>query len=117
MNYTLDSVEHAKEVLKETLKIKNVTAIPVVLDLEQLTKKELNNYYFGVITIGSNIEKLNLSLFGLNFIDVEKNSQIIELFDFLTITKVVNDLNYSKGHFRGFRLITDSSTFEAPQYD
>jgi hypothetical protein len=111
MDYTLDSKVHVVECLKKKLNIERVTEEPVLLNLDEIKNHEENVFYFGVLTVGSNIETVKLNLFNINFIDIETNSQIIGLFKYIDIIKIENDLKFPKGQFRGFRLNAESTSF------
>lgn len=108
MNYTLDSLVHAESCLREKLNIKEVSSTPIIAQLKELTKKR-NVYYFGVLTIGHNVQNVNLNLLGTNIIRLENNNQIICLFDTLTFTQ--EDKQGTSGQFRGFEIITEDSGF------
>jgi len=109
MNYTLDSVEHAKQVLiNETkLKIKDFTPV-FITDLEELVTKQ-NRYYFGVLTLGNNVQTGILKYADNDLISCIANSQIIQLFQSLECiedTEVESTSIYSfEGCFRGFEIV------------
>jgi hypothetical protein len=111
MEYTLDSITHAVECLKEKLNIKEVTTIPLVANLDKLTEIRNNVYYFGVLTTGDNTINIGLNLLGMNYIDVQVNSQIIGLFDSIT-TELLDGETVTKGQFRGFTIITEPSAYK-----
>jgi hypothetical protein len=119
MNYTLDSVEHAKQALINKTKLKVKDAKPVfVEDLRDLVFVE-NKYYFGVLTLGSNIDAGVLSFGGNDVISIAGDSQAIQLFQALSIKRFLDPYSmtsrayyyetYSgyvyQGCFRGFEIV------------
>jgi helix-turn-helix protein len=109
MNYTMDSVEHAKAVLIQRTKLKIKSFLPVLeTDLNAL-KHYSSRYFFGVITLGDNVEKGILYFENSPFINVSKNSQIISLFQELELVLVEGSETTSEyqfeGTFRGFEIV------------
>jgi helix-turn-helix protein len=109
MNYTMDSVQHAKAVLEERTKLKIKSFLPVFnTDLKALNHFR-NRYFFGVITLGNNVEKGVLKYEENPFITVTTNSQIIILFQSLectTLEDVETTSEYEfEGTFRGFEIV------------
>lgn len=117
MQYTLDSVTHAIECLKEKTNSKKVEYLPLVATLEEISYRENNHYYFGVITTGNNIDKITLNSFGIDFIEVDGNSQIVALFSWIQFERITGNTDFPQGQFRGFRLITENSTYIEPVYN
>ena len=110
MEYTLDSVTHAMQCLKEKLKIKKIKHIPMLGSLEEIWSKKDNVYYFGVVTVGHNIENMKLMLLGVNFIEIQTDTQIISLFDHMTFDKLESN-TIAQGQFRGFMLLCEPSSY------
>jgi hypothetical protein len=112
MNYTLDSVQHAIECLREKLNIQKISKTALVCGLDELTEKNNNTYYFGVLNIGENVTNCQLQLFGMNFIDIPFNNQIICLFDNIDLSlNPSSETSIHKGQFRGFILVTEPSGY------
>jgi DUF917 family protein len=113
MYNTLDSVNHAIECLENKLNVKNIVKRSFIGDLVDLETKYDNTFYFGVLTIGNNIETAKLDFLNNQFINVEKNSQIIALFDKIFIDQEIidNKVPYPEGHFRGFILTAPASSY------
>lgn len=106
MQYTLDSVTHAKEVVLSRFSSNKVEEkVYQTKDLNTLTKHE-NTFYFGVLTCGSNIKKCTVFDDDNEIIDVNKNSQVIELFSHLKFFDETNQeiTTGVKGRFRGFEI-------------
>ena len=112
MEYTLDSVTHAIDCLKEKLNIKKVEHQSLLSSIEDLTEKKQNVYYFGVLSFGNNIENIGVNLLNNRFIDCEINTQIISLFDNISFDKLDSN-EIAKGQFRGFILFTEPSSYVA----
>ena len=109
MNYTLDSLEQTKQALINKTKLKVRDALPIFLDdLTDISFTE-NRYYFGVLTIGSNIDNVKLSFAGNDIITINTDSQIIQLFqsaNFTIDSNVPSTSQYDfEGCFRGFEII------------
>lgn len=111
MEYTLDSVTHAKEALKNLLKCKKIEAYPKVCFLKELENQKDNVYFFGVISIGSNFSYAVPRFHGLDMLKLDTDSQIILLFDELYINNKLDAPNTTKGFFRGFQLITSEHNY------
>jgi hypothetical protein len=118
MNYTLDSLEQTKQALINKTKLEVKDALPVFIDdLSEIAYTE-NRYYFGVLTVGSNIDYAVLSYAGNDIISVAQDSQIIQLFQSLEVKAYVDDAGMTsrayyyethgrvfQGCFRGFEII------------
>ena len=119
MNYTLDSLEQTKQALINKTKLAVKDATPVFIDdLRDLVHTE-NRYFFGVLTIGSNIDYAKLSFAGNDIISISQDSQVIQLFQAIDIKRYVDSSSmtsrayyyetYSgyayQGCFRGFEII------------
>ena len=101
MQFTLDSVEHAKSILQEMHRNQDVTYRPVLVNnsnKELIMEENEIKYFFGIVTAGNGTE------IKVNFIDgditIPEQNQIIEFFKSLTITSAETD-NFQ---FRGFEL-------------
>lgn len=106
MHFTLDSVTQVVQALKNLNKAKTVNETPVLItDLNDISLQS-NRYYFGILTVGTNVEKTILKDSSSNeIITIEKNSQIVDFFndaDFLDGGDVA--LVSPTGHFRGFEI-------------
>lgn len=106
MNYTLDSVKHAKECLKQSNKGRDIIDLPIIKNVSEiLDNPDKEIFYFGVVTIGENTPTNETDL--VNFYDendtkiisVLPNNQIVLLFNRMTSVNA----NLS-GQFRGFEL-------------
>lgn len=113
MNYTLDSIHHAVETLKENYKTHEITFKPLFTSLNNLKESKNNIYYFGLISFRNSINSETnqpfdtpLTISELNFpiIDIEPNSQIIELFRNISSESLPPPLISFNGHFRGFEI-------------
>jgi hypothetical protein len=109
MNYTMDSVEHAKEVLKEKTKLPVRSCIPLFsTDIKDLNHFK-NRYFFGILNIGNNVETGSLSFENNLVINVSTNSQIISLFqslDCIALEGTESSSDYEfEGSFRGFEIV------------
>ena len=107
MQYTLDSREQVLAGLQEmypSKKIKSKDAL-ITTDLNRLKQENDGVYYFGVLSVGKNI-KARLNFEGVETIEVQKNSQIIELFTSVQLTKADGTalIEEPKGIFRGFEI-------------
>jgi hypothetical protein len=109
MNYTMDSVEHAKAVLIEKTKLEVKSFLPVFMtDIKDLSYFE-NRYFFGVITVGNNVSTAILNYEQNPIITISSNTQVIDLFQSLDCT-VFTDIETSsqydfEGSFRGFEIL------------
>ncbi|WP_034039772.1 hypothetical protein [Wocania ichthyoenteri] len=106
MQFTLDSITHVEESLKEANKGKEVNSFPVIInDLNDVSKLS-NRLYFGILTVGSNVTKAVLKDENDNeIITILKNSQIIEFFSEVSFLDDLDaELATPKGHFRGFEI-------------
>lgn len=111
MNYTLDSVKHFRNCLKELKRDFDVSK-PKPLYLSS-DKTELTNsasskktYYFGVLTVGSECTA-DLYFDGNKVSTVRKNSQIITEFSHVVYHDLGgNEITDSSegGSFRGFQM-------------
>lgn len=106
MQYTLDSVVQFEACLDKLYPSSTYNREPIYIeDLSQLTLDE-NSFYFGVLTVGSNVITAVLKNSDDNeVITIETNSQIIEAFksvDFLDVD--TNPLPSPVGQFRGFQI-------------
>jgi hypothetical protein len=110
MNYTLDSVEHAKECLKQELNIKKIDVIPIFCPIHKLEYSKENIFYFGVFTLGPNIDILSIESFGMTVLEMESNSQGYFLFKNAGATFSSGNIPF--GQFRGFQLICENSSVE-----
>lgn len=106
MNYTLDSVKHAKECLEQQYKGQKVTYIPVVKTLKEIANNETKGlFYFGIVTCGNQdpaTETHKIEFFDeteTKIIEVLPDNQIIILFKNVVPTNVDE-----YGQFRGFEL-------------
>lgn len=115
MEYTLDSVVHAMECLKEKLNIKKIEHQALLSSLEDLSERKQNVYYFGVLSFGNNIENIGVNLLGNRFIDCEVDTQIISLFENISFDKLSSQ-QIAKGQFRGFILFTEPSSYIYPNF-
>ncbi|MGK0324842.1 MAG: hypothetical protein ACJA1D_000174 [Polaribacter sp.] len=105
----MDSVEHAKACLIEKTKLEVKSFLPVLeTDLNSL-KHYATRYFFGVITLGNNVESGVLYFENSPFINIAKNSQIISLFQELELVLVEGSETTSQhefeGTFRGFEIV------------
>lgn len=99
MQFTLDSVAHAKQCLKQNYKDKEITVNEKLCSLEALLENDSNDtFYFGVVTNGTGSEIILQNEHDHDFVTVDKNNQIIVLFH--TIKKIGNVY----GQFRGYEL-------------
>jgi len=107
MQYTLDSREQVLAGLHELYPSKKIKSKSALLtnDLTRLKEENEGVFYFGVLTLGNNI-KATLNFEGLETIEVQKNSQIIELFSNISLTKDDGTplIEVPKGFFRGFEI-------------
>ena len=106
MQFTLDSIEQFKNSLKAINKGKTITYKPILIkDLNNISQAD-NKFYFGVLTVGSNIITAVLKdEADSEIITIESNSQIIDYFSsasFLDVDEI--ELISPKGHFRGFEI-------------
>jgi hypothetical protein len=104
MNYTLDSVKHAKECLQELKKTTKIIETPIVTSLSDLENNVENIFFFGIVTNGSNNEKINFFLEDKKIITIAKNSQVIVLFSSIDIVKISGNVDEPEGQFRGFQI-------------
>ena len=107
MQFTLDSVKHAKAVLKEQYKQREITKTPVLIsDLSELFTAKENTYFFGVTTIGDNPNDVKFyNEVTDDILKVRPNSQSILLFKNLkSFDSDNNEVTAIKGQFRGFEL-------------
>lgn len=107
MQFTLDSVTQFIESLKEKNKGKKVSSVPVLIDnLNDISKAE-NKYYFGILTIGSNVSEAILKDENdLEIITIIANGQIVDYFSYVSfVDNVPAELANPLGHFRGFEII------------
>lgn len=106
MEYTLDSKKHVEEVLKHKYKAKKV--ISDLHDTEDLNSFSHTDkiYYFGVISIGNNVEYCQVLTNNKKIIRGDKNSQIIEYFTDLKFYDAlgVEITENVEGQFRGHSL-------------
>jgi hypothetical protein len=106
MNYTMDSVEHAQAVLTEKTDLEVRSLKPCFFTkLNDIDTVE-NRYFFGVLTIGRNVDSALLSFNDFPIIEISTNSQIIQLFqsvDFLG--ELANESPYYEASFRGFEIV------------
>ncbi|WP_299116886.1 hypothetical protein [uncultured Winogradskyella sp.] len=107
MQFTLDSVKHAKAVLKEKYKGEKINVTPLLeIDLSNLTESEEKVYYFGITTIGTNAN--NIIFYDSStekIIEVTQHNQIILLFNNIkSFDSDDNEVTAIKGQFRGFEL-------------
>mgnify|MGYP001452355849 CR=1 FL=1 len=101
MQFTLDSVEHAKAILEDLNPGQKVTYRPVLVNnsnKEFITDENSKKYFFGILTAGTGTE-LKVNFINGN-ITIPEENQIIELFKSLDITSTETD-NFQ---FRGFEL-------------
>ena len=108
MQYTLDSVTHAKACLYEKFK-KEAKEIPFLSNNTTGYIKEDNSFYFGVLTIGSNVSYAILyDENDTEIIRITTNSQIIEIFSSVKFFDS-GDLEISNqmGQFRGYVINLD----------
>lgn len=98
--YIFESVKQAKQVLQKLYKNNEIVVTPILKTLSQLPKvSDEETFYFGVLTFGSEPEKVTLNNLENNTIDILPNNQIIELFRSLTYEgETIN------GQFRGYEL-------------
>ena len=107
MNYTLDSVEHAKEAIRATFNKEIISSEPILItDSSILGVRIPNRYFFGRITTGSDSENVSFYLNNKKILTVDPNSQIDLLFDVLQF----NHEEFKKAlsfdiQFRGFEII------------
>ena len=75
MRYTLESITLIEEILKNKLNLQSgeIKSIPVSLNIDDISYRENNQYYFGYINAGDNIDTIDLNLFGLNTIKMDSN--------------------------------------------
>ncbi|MBP0902401.1 hypothetical protein ACFSKN_02135 [Mariniflexile gromovii] len=107
MEFTLDSVTQYKESLRDIYLGKTITEKAVfVKDLNELTENILNRHFFGILTIGSNVDSCLLKEDDdTDFISVDANSQIIECFSSIEcLDAALAIVSSPKGHFRGFEI-------------
>jgi hypothetical protein len=89
----------------------DTVVVPGVIDSNvYFTSGDVNSgarvYYFGILTVGNNVDHAKLYISGTEFIEIQKNSQIV---DFFTDVKYFDSSNVElavtpQGHFRGYRL-------------
>lgn len=107
MQYTLDSREQVLAGLQEMYPSKKIKTKDTLItaDLNRLKEENGGVFYFGVLTLGNNL-KATLNFEGVETIEVQKNSQIIELFTSINLTKEDGTplLETPKGFFRGFEI-------------
>lgn len=108
MQYTLDSVEQAIDGLREMYPSKKNFDRKTYMtkDLNNLKTANNNIYFFGVLTVGKNIIATP-KFEGGEMLDVNKNSQIIELFSNISLTDQDGGVlaEAPKGFFRGFEIV------------
>lgn len=109
MQYTLDSFKQVKEALIKSFPEKKIEFETAILTSETEKFKISNSevYFFGVLTVGTNC-KANLYLHNKKSIEVDSNSQIIDIFqkiEYLDSNDVVISDGSQESHFRGFELI------------
>ncbi len=115
MQYTLDSIVQVQQALKEGESGFDYTPIPILYtklsQILELTQSSPNNIYFGILTVGIGNSCTIYSSENDSLINVDENSQIVELFDhlvFLDNQGQLIDNNNIKAQFRGF-VITAST--------
>lgn len=111
MQFTLDSVTHIESVLKKRFTDENFLTEPFETTNLNSLKESDGRFFFGVLTVGSNVEKATLLDTSKEIIDVVKNSQII---DFFTEVKFFDASNTEitenvKGRFRGFEITIENN--------
>lgn len=106
MDYTLDSVTHVIRALENKHRGKTVEKNSIYIDDLSEIKKTSNKYYFGVLTIAKDVETAELqNSSDIEIITIQKNSQIIEIFNNVVFKDSGNVIIPSpKGHFRGFEI-------------
>jgi hypothetical protein len=105
MDYTLDSVTHAMEVIQTLNKDNAIIKEPFfTTDLTQLVDQNRLIYYFGVITNGSG-ENCLIYFKDAQVIELDQNSQIYLLFSHINEGYNNTQLANLKGQFRGFKIV------------
>lgn len=108
MQYTLDSVHHFVECLKNKHKSSVVTQEPILYigaEVQNLNNKNPNKYYFGILTVSGD-HNANLKYSGnVPYIEVSENSQIIEGFQSVSYQDNTGaEIAEPIGFFRGFEI-------------
>jgi hypothetical protein len=104
MQFTLDSVEQVKKSLEENYSYRKVIEEPFfTTDLKKLVDESVDNYFFGVLTIGNN-EDCVIYNNDVEVIRITKNSQIYLLFSHINKDFTQTQLDNMNGQFRGFKI-------------
>lgn len=106
MKYTLDSITHVIEVLHNENIGKEIVTLPIYADdLSMFDTKTEQRLFFGIVTVGTDTNGQFFKPDGSEILTVSSNSQIIELFSYITFEKDDETFQGSPlGHFRGFEI-------------
>ena len=103
MRFTLDSVAHFEQILKDIYKGYKVETTPILIhNLNDISIAKDNIYYFGVLTFGNNCLSNDIYFDQNKIINVGSDAQIIEGFSNVVITANALPVEIPQGHFRGF---------------
>lgn len=106
MEFTMDSVAQYVATLKEEHKGRHIKHTPLKIDNLNQIEFQDDRFYFGVLTVGTNVDKATLKdENGNEIISIIANSQIVEFFaqaNFYDSTP--SELANPVGHFRGFEI-------------
>jgi hypothetical protein len=104
MQFTLDSIEHVKKSLANNYPYRKIIEEAYFTkNLNDLVDESVDNYYFGVLTVGNN-EDFFVYNNEVEIIKVDKNSQIYVLFSHINKDFTQLQLDNMNGQFRGFKV-------------